>query len=539
MTPTITNSFIGTFPTAKGKTAKMTTKRTFARRLAAGTSAAALALVGVAGVAFADPVGDVGPDQPDHPEKGSLIIHKLVGAQGDAGDGTEIATAPGDPLDGVEFTYWQLGVEDGDDCVALDLEDPEAWESVPTGKAPATLDEVEATFCIVGSDDGITGDVDEGSGVVTFDELPLGLYYVQETDAPDEVISKSAPFYVTIPLPHADGSWIYDVNVYPKNRIADVPEKVINEDADQGGLHIGSTVEWTITQEVPALNEGQEFESASLWDYLPAGVLEYADTTSVTLLVDGGDDIELTEDTDYEIASGVVSWTFTEDGLAQLEAGQTIEVVFTTKVLQITESGEIANPGSDGPEKPGYGSEFNGAKKPGEPTPYTYWGALKVTKVAEVDGEDVGLEGAIFEIYPQIGAACDEEAPADGLVSTGTSGTDGVVNWTPDNGSPLGLFVGNSNDGPLEDPSKVYCLYETKAPAGYTGVVVQTVTISAGNTLKADVNDLSILNTPKDGPELPLTGAQGTLIMSIGGLLLVALGAGVYTLSQRKKAQNA
>lgn len=510
----------------------MFTKHTFAGRVLAGVGAVSLGLVAATGTAFAD-AGLVGPDQPGHPSTGSLTIHKLVGTQGDAGDGTAQDVA-GDPLEDVDFTIWQIGKDNAGTCEALDLTKSAAWDSVPTGVAPTNLAGVEAAgYCLVAPTTGTTLTTDE-DGELTFSELALGLYYVQETDAPAEVVSKSAPFYVSVPLPHEDGSWIYDVHAYPKNQVLEAPQKTVNEDATQVGLHVGSTVEWTITQTVPALNAGESYESASIWDVLPAdGSLEYAATTSVSL-----NGTALVEGTDYTVDADGLTWALTDTGLGKIHADDVITVVFTTKVLKVTESGEIANPGSDGSE-PGYGSEFNGGKVPGEPTPYTYWGVLKVTKV---DENAKALAGAQFQVFPRVGGTCSAELPATGLVSTGTSGADGVVTWTPntpDNSSPLGLFVGNSNVGPLENPTKVYCLYETKVPAGYTGVGVQTVTIAAGSTLVADVNDLTVENTPKDGPDLPLTGAQGTLIMSGGGIALLVLAGGIYLVTRRRQAARA
>lgn len=48
--------------------------------------------------------------------------------------------------------------------------------------------------------------------------LPLGVYVVIETDAPDAVSAPAKPFLVSLPMTKVDGSgWLYDVHVYPKN----------------------------------------------------------------------------------------------------------------------------------------------------------------------------------------------------------------------------------------------------------------------------------------------------------------------------------
>ena len=508
----------------------MTERTTLMRRLAAGVGAFALATVGFMGASSA--YADSGPDQPGAPKFGTLTIHKRVGSQGEHGDGTEIkdpATPPGSPLAGVDFTIWRLGKMDNGTCVALDMSKTEDWESMPTGAAPATLAGVQAAgFCLVDAD-GIVKTTDD-DGELTFGDgetsLPLGLYYVQETKWPASVISKAAPFYVSIPMPYeveeGVGDWLYDVHAYPKNKEGTNPSKTINPDSAQTGLVVGSTVEWTITQTVPALQEGEAYTSASIWDYLPAE-LEFVETVSVK--VNGAP-------VDYS-KSGNVVWTLTNPGA--LKADDVIVVVFKTKVLEVTESGDINNPGSIDPEIPGYGSEFNGGKVPGDTTPYTYWGKLKVTKVDE-NGD--GLEGAEFKVYPKTGAECSENVPTGDPVSTGVSGSGGVVLWTPnmptDGTSPLGLFVANSDYELETAPSKDYCLYETKAPAGYTGTAVSTVTIKPGDEFMVDVD---IENVPRDVPHLPQTGSSATVVMMLVGLGLVGT-AGVLFAARRTRTSH-
>ncbi len=514
----------------------MTERKTLMRRLAAGVGAFALATVGFlgAGMAHAAGVGGVGPDQPDAPDFGSLTIHKRVDSQGQAGDGTIMDPAPGEALAGVEFTIWRLGKTVGDDCVALDMSQAADWDLMPSGAAPADPADLPEPLCL--ADEGTVGGPTLADGIVKFDELAFGLYYVDETYAPPQIVSKAAPFYVSIPLLYKDGSWLYDVHAYPKNQELDVPEKTINPDVEQTGLVVGSTVEWTITQTVPALNEGEEYTSASIWDYLPTdGSLAYDSTVSVKV-----GDTTLVKDADYEIiatAAGV-TWKLTDIGLGEINAGDTITVVFKTKVMKVTETGDINNPGSIDPEKPGYGSEFNGKPVPGEKVPYTYWGALKVTKVAQNGGK---LKGAEFQVFPMTGTKCSEKAPATGLVSTGTSGANGLVLWIPnepDESSPLGLFVANSPDGPLANPSKAYCLYETKVPAGYTGIDGPIkVTITAGNELVVDVNDLTITNIPRQGPPLPQTGSSATIVMMLVGLGLIGT-AGALFAARRARTSN-
>ncbi len=504
-------------------------------RVVAGVGAVALGFAGLLGgatIANAAP----GPDQPNHPEVGSLTIHKYVGDQGAAGDGTLQENVNGTPLDGAEFTIWQLGKMDEGVCKALNLGTYDDWEGVPTGPAPKTLDAVKAAgFCVV-NEEG-TAQTTGNGGVTTFTNLGLGLYYVQETDAPANIVSKSAPFYVSIPLPHETENWIYDVHAYPKNQEAENPVKTINTDEEQPdkGLSVGKEVEWTITQTVPKLNDGEAYESASVWDFLPATLEYVADSYEISL---SGDQPLEVGDYTFTQDGQSLTWKLEENGLKKLAADKIITVKFSTKVLEVTEDGAIANEPSaePSPEKPGYGSEFNGNKLPGKTTPMTYWGQLQVKKV---DQDKAALAGAEFQVFNNFAdGACPAELPGGDPVAKGTSDADGVVQWDDVNpANPLGLWIANSQDGPITPtPSKTYCLYETKVPAGYTadqkGAPVE---ITPGTTLTKDVNDLTVENTKREGPELPLTGAGGTLLLSVIGVGLAAAGVTLAAVSRRKR----
>ena len=64
-------------------------------------------------------------------------------------------------------------------------------------------------------------DTTGSNGQVVFSNVPIGIYAVAETDAPSQVISKSANFIVSIPMTTDDGdSWNYDVVANPKNATA-------------------------------------------------------------------------------------------------------------------------------------------------------------------------------------------------------------------------------------------------------------------------------------------------------------------------------
>lgn len=57
-------------------------------------------------------------------------------------------------------------------------------------------------------------------GAASFDSMTLGIYLILETRAPSNVTSRSANFFVSIPMTSEDGEdWIYDIEAYPKNAV--------------------------------------------------------------------------------------------------------------------------------------------------------------------------------------------------------------------------------------------------------------------------------------------------------------------------------
>lgn len=84
---------------------------------------------------------------------------------------------------------------------------------------------------------------------------------------------------------------------------------------------------------------------------------------------------------------------------------------------------------------------------------------------------------------------------------------------------------------------RAYCLYETVAPAGFTAASIDNpVLIKPGTTAETKI---TAVNTQKEGPELPLTGAAGTILLIIGGLGVIALAAGAHVVVRNRQAQKA
>lgn len=177
------------------------------KKFLAGMLGAMMAISIVPGAALAAPTIDT-------TQTGSLTIHKYEYNGNNAGTGTGEATdennVPADavPLGGVTFKATkvaELSTYYGTDAKAL-----------PTvAEAKILAEGAAASDIYTGVTSSAEGDT---KGTVTFSDLPLGLYLVQEISAPAQITGKVEDFLISIPMTTVDGDdWIYDVHVFPKN----------------------------------------------------------------------------------------------------------------------------------------------------------------------------------------------------------------------------------------------------------------------------------------------------------------------------------
>lgn len=213
-----------------------------AKRFLTGLLSAALALSLCAMPAMAEDAAGATPGTTPNPvwtqDTGSITIHKYEWNDDTRGPATGEAEDAGSlpsndkgetptPLAGATFTVYQVKSAD-------ELKDyydgkvvtwPTSWteyaeKDTATGGYKLKSD-VTATLTKVGSETTDT------SGVVKFEELPLGLYLVLETETPDSVRTACEPFFVSVPMTKVSGDtkggltdWLYDVHVFPKNSTA-------------------------------------------------------------------------------------------------------------------------------------------------------------------------------------------------------------------------------------------------------------------------------------------------------------------------------
>lgn len=189
----------------------------------------------------------------DKTQAGSITIHKYgqLTEDSNAKDGTgeadaTVATNPENkPLEGVEFTLYRVkttaellkyydalegaSVEEftAGDCFTVTSES--SWSATTLEKAyteNATGNGADATVGKVGTAKT------NAEGAAQFNNLPVGMYLVIETNKVQSVTKTVTPFLVSIPMTRIGDTeseptnnnnlkqWLYDVVVYPKNSTA-------------------------------------------------------------------------------------------------------------------------------------------------------------------------------------------------------------------------------------------------------------------------------------------------------------------------------
>ncbi|MCG7258274.1 MULTISPECIES: SpaH/EbpB family LPXTG-anchored major pilin [unclassified Corynebacterium] len=430
----------------------------------------------------------------DFSKKGSLTLYKKKGAESNTpATGEEMEGVPGESLEGVTFKITKLN---------FDLQNGD-WSTFPKTAAEAAGHETSTTF-------EQTTDAD---GKVSFENLDLGIYLVEEIGAPAGVVS-GAPFIVSIPMVNeASDAWNYDVTAYPKNTETKTEKTV--KDADQ---NIQDAYTYTINADAPTWGEGKELTAFRFEDQLDQR-LDFQEVTEVkagdTVLQAG----DYTVNNPAENGNKLIV-TLTEQGLAKVKSGDKLSLTFDVKRKEVGDTTELKNQADVIFNNPNTGNEVK--NKTNEVV--TYHGKLKVVKK---DGEETGkvLEGATFKLNQCTSAdKLGDEITIDG-VNEWTTGADGTFIID-------GLHVTDFEDNKEAPATKKFCLVETKAPAGYAKLekpvevdftredIARTGEGDDAVTLVANVD-----NVKQDSPNLPMTGGMGVGILAAIGAAIVAAGA--------------
>lgn len=377
-------------------------------------------------------------------------------------------------------------------------------------------------------------------------DLEAGLWLIRETAAPAGVVP-SGDFLVAVPLTHPTdrNTWLNTIYIYPKNRTVEGSKTVENLES----FVVGDTVTWTIDLDNPSPRDTGSGE------YYPADMLRVVDVLDeafLTTAIDGSG-MSVTapsgfvSPTDYtvEVVSdagySTVTLDFTEAGLAKLAATPTQNVVMTLDTV-IEQAGVIEN-----------SARFFSSKAqttPRETTTSTMkYGDYALVKLSEGSPEGVtpSLAGAEFMVFTskddalaaQRGdqAALARAAKPDVTVP-GYDPATGV--WTTDAAGRVDIsglrysgFANGESFGTADPRFVTYWLVETKSLPDHQ-LLAEPVSFIIDEHSNTSLHGQTIVNQfDRGGFLLPLTGGTGTLLLTVGGLVLLAT---VLVIARRRRS---
>ncbi len=492
--------------------------------LVSAVAVGGLAMVGAVAPAAAAPqdFGNIDVDR-----TGSITVHKFLNQDGDVVGDPSSAPAAGDftdPVADVEFTVYPL-LEGG---APIDLGDPASWDGLDS-LTPGAACTAPAGYTLGAP---MAMPLTDGSGASTI-SLPVGVYQVCETAAPANIVERSAPFIVAIPLPYEQG-WVYDVQVYPKNGAAEL-EKTVTPQQDLG---LGAVINFPVSVAIPRL--ANEWTGLAIRDSLDPR-LNPVDPADVVVTVDGTP----LDPSFYEVTvdGQTVTFDLTAAGLAWLNegpnahVGEVITVTFAGVVVEVGD-GSISNSAELWTNNPGFDPDGNPPLPSNEVV--THWGDLGIVKrAAGTTGAEGLLAGAEFQVY-----AADDPYAADCSTVTATGAplsVAGETTFTTNAAGVIeisGLFVSDSANPVIDSPQRCYVLAEITAPAGYVlpADPFTPVAVLIGETT---VDDVEIVNTQQSVPALPLTGGAGQALLILAGMGAIAVAVGIVIVRRRRMGVHA
>ena len=179
------------------------------RKMLAGVLSAAMVLSTMTVTAFAE---ETKMPTINKNRTGSITINKY---EGEAGNTSK-------PLEGVEFTIYKIAdLEQGSDPVELKYKslignDVTITSDTKYDDIKLFVDEKVKSGNLKGISK--TTEIESDKATAKFTNLGLGVYLVEETKAPSQVVNKTANFLVSVPMTNEAGDdWVYDITANPNN----------------------------------------------------------------------------------------------------------------------------------------------------------------------------------------------------------------------------------------------------------------------------------------------------------------------------------
>lgn len=517
------------------------------KRLFGLATALAVGLLGMAGAGAASAA---------IAEWNSLTVHKYLGATSSLPhNGTKLTEeqlkglTSQKPLQGVKFKLYQVeGVDvdtnegvavaskignmtlPGDVVTSGIMVDGKKYTLKAANPAEMTTDaQGQAVFTVpnVGLANGVY--------VVVEDLAGSGDLKTSDDTAVDKAkVTPAAPFAVSMPMTKPDGTGLNkDVHVYPKNQVNELDKTV--KDA---GKNVGDDIVYTIstTSTGADTNGDGKMDSKDL-----GGVYEIVDTLdpnltykSVTVKVKGQavnadeNGYTLTKEQTGDPKQDKVTVSFKGTTLDTIAAGAKVELELIATVKQNSDNGVIPNQAKLYPN--------DWAKKHDKPVDSpkveTKHGDIVIKKVNKDDG---ALKDAIFTVHLDNSAKKDCSTYGEAIKTSEATNDQGLVKISD-------LQLTNFIDGKEVETDKQvpYCLVEKQAPKGYQllpkaipfKLTKEGTVKDMADAITANAGNATTITNYKN-PGLPLTGAQGILLVSVLGLILVSAGV-VLTVKRRK-----
>lgn len=395
------------------------------------------------------------------------------------------------------------------------------------------------------TENGVTRD-----GVTSVTNLPVGLYLVVETDAPDLIKSPCAPFLMSLPLFTNEGCE-YDLTVYPKNSLdeenPDLDKGVSNEEnGTYGGTttaSIGDTVYYQITSKLPTISYTANYVAQYTFTDRIVNGLAYNKDVKIYF---GNDEWA---DTNYSVAYTDTTMTITPTtaGFADINAnrsGATMVIKYTCKLTEDAVIGDAGNPNTVTLDWKRESTTTEQLKD--DAHVYTY--GIKLTKqfkdktgdfsevkfTVKLDDTAIkaNVSNGVYTVDPS-GSQTEFSPNAEGiLILKGLKpGTYKVKEVATDDEFKL-----------LADEITVVITATKNEEAAVCTVcgekpLVGAATVNGGTAMMVDgLAELTVVNNPSF--KLPQTGSTGTWLISVCGILAMAAAAFVIILVCRKKKTN-
>ena len=505
------------------------------KKLLAMLTGMVMAFMGLAGIGAASANTELTPGAPQ-PTTANLTIHKYLGATtGLKHDGTAIDAAEltgKTPLEGVNFKLYKVegvdvstndGLKLAQEIGAVALKDNVATTGIVSGGKTYTLAANPTTMTTGTNGEAKFSSVARGLYVVVEDLAGSGTIKAAGKEVKKEKITPIAPFAVTLPMTNPDGkAWNSDVHVYPKNQENELDKKVVDKGVttlNQGAANGMDEFKYVLTTTSTGadVNGDGKMDGADLGnlyqivDQLPANV-EYVKTTAKI-------NDQTTTDFDATAEGNKITVAFKGAGLNTIAGGAKIEVTLHVKLKSVPADGLTKNTGKLFPND---WSKKND-KPINSPEVETRHGDIVIKKVNSA-GET--LKGAIFSVHLDTSDNKDCSSYGVAIKTSKETGADGLVKI-----SDLQMTDWIDGAAVAEADQVPYCLVEEQAPAGYQ-ILPQAIKFSL--TKPGTVTDLAAAAEAKAGNALditnhknlglPLTGAQGILLVSALGLILVSIG---------------